>query len=67
MQEHAPRNVVLVTHGDILNRYLPELPAVPGVGLYAPQEAGFAVLQAPHGQVALEEAILEKHRLDSLM
>jgi len=67
MAQHAPGNVVIVTHGDILNRYLPELPGVPGVGVYAPKECGFAVVKAPHGEIANEEAIVEKHRLDSLM
>ena len=65
--QHAPANVAIVTHGDLLNRYLPELPGVPGVGVYAPKECGFAVVRAPHGEVALEEAIVEKHRLDSLI
>ena len=67
IESHGSENVVLVTHGDILNRYLPELPAVPGVGLYAPKEAGFAVIEGPHGAIAVEESIIGKHRLDSLM
>ena len=44
--------VLLVTHGGVINRYLPELPGVPGIGVFYADEAGFAVIHCPPGGLA---------------
>jgi len=58
-------NVLLVTHGDLVNRYLPTL--FDDVGKYAADVAGWAVVQGPHkGKVERDEDILATHRIASM-
>eukprot|EP00928_Gymnodinium_smaydae_P038881 TRINITY_DN26704_c0_g1_i1.p1 TRINITY_DN26704_c0_g1~~TRINITY_DN26704_c0_g1_i1.p1 ORF type:complete len:256 (-),score=28.56 TRINITY_DN26704_c0_g1_i1:178-882(-) len=58
-------NVLIVTHGDLFNAYLPEL--FDGIGKFKADVAGWAAIRGPHGARVLEEtAILETHRVETL-
>jgi hypothetical protein len=65
-QAHAPDNALVVTHGDLFNRYMPEL--FDGIGRYACEEAGYAVVRAPHthGARVEEAALQETHRVTTM-
>ena len=61
------KNVLIVTHGDIVNAYLPELAPGLGIGAFAADVAGWAVLRGPHAtRVASVESILEMYRIERL-
>eukprot|EP01062_Namystynia_karyoxenos_P074564 TRINITY_DN7150_c0_g1_i1.p2 TRINITY_DN7150_c0_g1~~TRINITY_DN7150_c0_g1_i1.p2 ORF type:complete len:437 (+),score=98.75 TRINITY_DN7150_c0_g1_i1:89-1312(+) len=60
---------VLVTHGDLVNTYLPELD--PGVGRYKADEGGWAALRPPVGQLWPDRVpdnswIICVHRLETM-
>lgn len=40
-------DVLIITHSDTYNRYVPELPGVPGVGSSKLEEAGWAIFKPP--------------------
>ena len=68
---HHPNTIVLVTHGDLFNALLPELEAVPGIGRYKAEVAGWALI-APGsastsggGRVAPSQ-IMAAHRVTDL-
>ena len=58
------QNILVVTHGDLFNAYMPEL--FDGIGKYKAEYAGLAVLRPPHGKRATEEAIMETFRVEQL-
>ena len=65
MARACGRAVVVVTHGDVFNAYLPEL--VDGVGKFKADVAGWAAIAGPFGPRVLDDAaILEMHRVDTL-
>ena len=56
-------NVLAITHGDIVNMFLPEIVGI-GIGRFKADEAGFAVTKGPFGQrISSDEQILELHRV----
>ena len=59
------KNVLIMTHGDLFNAYLPEL--CEGLGKYRADVAGWAAIKGPHGARVVEDAsILEMHRVELL-
>ena len=66
----AAAGVLLVTHGDLINAFLPGLEGDEGVGAYKAEVAGFAVVRVPAdgalpSRVAAGgESIVARHRVE---
>ena len=59
-------NVLAITHGDLVNRYLPEIVGI-GVGRFKAETAGFAVTKGPFGQRITSDAqLIELHRVSEM-
>jgi hypothetical protein len=56
-------DTLLVTHGDLAMLYSPTLPAVPDLGKYTFEEAGFLMTRGPHGSRADDAAVVGTFRL----
>eukprot|EP01064_Diplonema_japonicum_P031919 TRINITY_DN586_c0_g2_i2.p1 TRINITY_DN586_c0_g2~~TRINITY_DN586_c0_g2_i2.p1 ORF type:complete len:477 (+),score=125.69 TRINITY_DN586_c0_g2_i2:1249-2679(+) len=64
--KYGPTNVLLVSHGDIANRWLPEAEYIEEYSYLKLHEAGFVVLKGPHSKRSTEENILEQWRTESM-
>eukprot|EP01062_Namystynia_karyoxenos_P030175 TRINITY_DN2255_c0_g1_i1.p1 TRINITY_DN2255_c0_g1~~TRINITY_DN2255_c0_g1_i1.p1 ORF type:complete len:847 (+),score=243.94 TRINITY_DN2255_c0_g1_i1:87-2543(+) len=75
--EHCRRSgamggtLVLVTHGDVVNSYLPPIEGVPDIGRYTAEEAGWALLRlgqstAAPKRVTTDDRIVQTHRVSTL-
>ena len=62
--------MLLVTHGDLINAFLPGLEGEEGVGAYKAEVAGFAVVRVsaggalPSRVAAGGESIVARHRVE---
>eukprot|EP01063_Lacrimia_lanifica_P007436 TRINITY_DN1472_c0_g1_i2.p1 TRINITY_DN1472_c0_g1~~TRINITY_DN1472_c0_g1_i2.p1 ORF type:complete len:729 (+),score=206.12 TRINITY_DN1472_c0_g1_i2:51-2189(+) len=62
--QHPTESVLLVTHGDIANRYLPEAEYIEEYSYMKLHEAGFVALKPPHKSRSVDADILGKHRVE---
>ncbi|KAJ9436566.1 hypothetical protein DIPPA_35644 [Diplonema papillatum] len=65
-KKYSRQNVLLVTHGDIANRYLPEATFIEEYSYLKLHEAGYVALKAPHSTRSTEDAILEQFRSEHM-
>eukprot|EP01060_Flectonema_neradi_P033561 TRINITY_DN5669_c0_g1_i1.p1 TRINITY_DN5669_c0_g1~~TRINITY_DN5669_c0_g1_i1.p1 ORF type:complete len:875 (+),score=205.88 TRINITY_DN5669_c0_g1_i1:254-2878(+) len=60
------QNTLLVTHGDICNRYLPEADYMPDYSYLKLHESGFVTIGPPYYGRARPEDIIEEYRTDQM-
>ncbi|KAJ9471452.1 hypothetical protein DIPPA_05231 [Diplonema papillatum] len=66
ISDASAANTLVVTHGDIANRYLPESDFIPEYSSIRLEENGFVAIRQPIGDRAIQQDIIEQHLTESL-